>query len=94
MIIAYSVDTDILLTSSVLKFKNNSIRDVMKTGLTMSFTTFSALLALFLITGSALLQTMALVIMIGIVIDLPVTWLTNAGLLKMWTDRQEGQENA
>lgn len=89
MIVAYSVDTDVLLTSSMLKYKNKDIRDIMKTGLTMSATTFAALLALYILTGSGILQTMALVIMIGILIDVPVTWLTNAGLLRMWVEKHE-----
>jgi preprotein translocase subunit SecF len=89
MVLAYSIDTDVLLTSSVLKQKNKRIINTMKTGITMSLTTFSAVLALYLLTGSALLQNMALVIMTGVLIDIPVTWFTNAGLLKMWTNREE-----
>lgn len=88
IIVAYSVDTDILLASSMLKFHGET-KDAMKTGLTMSMTTLAALAALYLITGSPLLQTMALMIMIGILIDIPVTWLTNAGLLRLWNERKK-----
>ena len=90
MIVAYSVDTDILLTSSMLKMAGGSAWDAMKTGLTMTSTTFTALLALYFISGSALLQTMALVLMIGILVDIPVTWFTNAGLLRLWLERKKG----
>jgi preprotein translocase subunit SecF len=90
MVIAYSIDTDVLLTSSVLKQKHKRITNTMKTGLTMTATTFSAVLALYLLTGSALLQTMALIIMIGVLMDIPVTWFTNAGLLRIWMDRKTG----
>ena len=86
LIVAYSIDTDVLLTSSVLKF-GGSASSAMKTGLTMVSTTFVALLALYVSTGSPVLQTIALVLMTGIVIDIPVTWLLNAGLLRMWVEK-------
>ncbi|MBI4014796.1 MAG: hypothetical protein HY365_02475 [Candidatus Aenigmarchaeota archaeon] len=87
LIVAYSIDTDVLLTSTVLKF-SGSAASAMKTGLTMVSTTFVALLALYVSTSSPVLQTIALVLMTGIVIDVPVTWLMNAGLLRMWVERR------
>ncbi len=87
MIIGYSVDTDILLTSNLLKGSgevNEKIRNSMKTGLTMSATTLAALSVMYLISGSFVLSQIALVLIIGVVIDIPATWLTNAGLLRWW----------
>jgi len=90
MIVAYSVDTDILLTSSMLKLAHGTAWESMKTGLTMTSCTLAALLSLYFIAGSALLQTMALVLMIGVIVDIPVTWFTNAGLLRLWLERKKG----
>ena len=69
MLIGYSVDTDILLTSSIIKFKT-SLESTIKTGLTMSITTLTALTALYLITSSIILKTIAIVLIIGILIDI------------------------
>ena len=91
MLIGYSVDTDILLTSELLKRRERkipeSIRTAMKTGLTMSITTIGALIALY-IAGTFVLEQIAMVLMIGIIVDVFVTWLTNAGILRLWLSRR------
>ncbi|MBI2971137.1 MAG: hypothetical protein HYY37_01815 [Candidatus Aenigmarchaeota archaeon] len=87
MIIGYSVDTDILLTSNLLRHggdTNAKIRSSMITGLTMSLTALAALSAMYLFAGSFVLSQMALVLIIGIVVDIPATWFANAGLLRWW----------
>jgi len=92
-IIGYSVDTDILLTTELLKSSREEVKDnirkAAKTGLTMSFTTIVVLLSLYFVSGSFILEQMALVILIGILIDMPATWLTNAGILRWWIVRKE-----
>ena len=92
MIIGYSVDTDILLTSSLLKKSGeikHRIKNAMKTGMTMSLTAVVAMLMMYLISGSFVLEQIALVLMIGILIDIPATWLTNAGLLRWWIEKRK-----
>ncbi len=88
MLIGYSVDTDILLTSEVMKRREKElparIRTAMKTGLTMTTTTLAALVAIYFVTGSFVLEQIAIVLMIGLSIDIPSTWFTNAGLLRLW----------
>lgn len=85
-LIGYSVDTDILLTSEILKTgrKNiaESIDKAMRTGLTLTGTTLVALLAIYFVSGSVVLQQISLVMMIGLLVDVPATWFTNAGLLR------------
>ncbi|MBI2075709.1 MAG: protein translocase subunit SecF [Candidatus Aenigmarchaeota archaeon] len=94
MIIGYSVDTDILLTSSLLKKRREeiaeSLKSAMKTGLLMSLTTLVALAALFLISGSFVLNQIAIVLIIGILIDMPATWMGNAGWLRLWLEKHSG----
>lgn len=88
MIIGYSVDTNILLTYSLLKAKKEEIPEKlkasMKTGMTMISTTVAALLAIFFISGSFVLEQIALVLLIGVIIDIPTTWLGNSGWLRLW----------
>ncbi len=91
MIIGYSVDTDILLTSNLLKKGGDvrlRIKNAMKTGMTMSITAVVAMLMMYLISGSFVLEQIAVVLIIGILIDMPATWLTNAGLLRWWIGRK------
>ena len=92
MIIGYSVDTDIVLTSNVLKSQEEDIekntKQAMKTGLVMSGAAIIAFTALYLFSGSFVLQQMSIVLVIGLLIDLPATWLANAGLLRYWLERK------
>lgn len=97
MIIGYSVDTDILLTSNMLRKGGGidvKIRDSMKTGLTMSAAAIAALAMMYMIPGSPVLSQMALVLMIGVIVDIPATWFANAGLLKWWLIRKSNGEHA
>jgi len=91
MLIGYSIDTDILLTTELLKSRGReipeSVRTAMKTGLTMSFTTIGALVALY-IAGTFILEQIAMVLMTGIIVDIFVTWFTNAGILRLWLLRK------
>jgi len=91
MLIGYSVDTDILLTTRLLKRREEMRRRVlaaMKTGLTMSATTLLAVSALYVFSTSDVLDDIALVLIFGLVSDLPNTWLFNAGLLRGYLGRK------
>lgn len=93
MLIGYSVDTDIVLTTELLKAKKKEIservRAAMKTGLTMVSTIIAALGALYLFSGSFIIEEIALVLIIGLIIDVFSTWFTNAGLLRWWLEKKE-----
>ncbi len=95
MLIGYSVDTDILLTTRVLKRRRGSVTDraidAMKTGLTMAGTTIGALTAMylvvvFLIPYAEVLSNIAAVLIIGLVADVVVTWLMNLGILRWYLE--------
>lgn len=96
-IIGYSVDTDILLTSEILKSGNRNVKEnidrAMKTGLTLTGTTLVALLAIYFVSGSFVLQQIAFVLIIGLIIDMPATWWTNAGLLRWWFEREHAEKS-
>lgn len=92
LLLGYSVDTDILLTTRVLKSAEGHvktrIRGAMKTGLTMIGTAVVALLALYIISGSSVITQIASVLVIGLVVDVVNTWATNAGLLRWYVERK------
>ncbi|MCD6477700.1 MAG: protein translocase subunit SecF [Candidatus Aenigmarchaeota archaeon] len=92
MVLGYSIDTDILLTTRLLKRRHGTIIDrsisAVKTGLTMTMTTLVALSALYLASGARTLHEIATVLIIALLIDIPNTWLMNLGILRWWIDRK------
>jgi preprotein translocase subunit SecF len=88
MLIGYSVDTDILLTTRLLKRRgkglNQRIFGAFKTGITMTLTSLVAILvALFFVRSvSPILTQMFTVLSIGLGFDILNTWITNVSLLK------------
>ncbi len=94
LLIGYSVDTDILLTTRILVKKQKKIQDrikgAMKTGLTMAGTTMSAVAVLLLVATSPLLKEIALVILIGLIVDLVNTWIQNVGILWWYIEGDKG----
>jgi preprotein translocase subunit SecF len=93
LLIGYSVDTDILLTTRLLVKKEKEvherIRSAMKTGLTMTGTTLCAMSVLFLVSTASLLREIALVIIIGLLVDLVNTWIQNVGILVWYLERSK-----
>jgi preprotein translocase subunit SecF len=93
MLIGYSVDTDILLSSRVLKRKEGSVMDrvysAMKTGLTMSATTLSAILVALIFVQGEIIKQIMLILFIGLLVDLIMTWIQNVGILRMYLERKK-----
>lgn len=96
MLIGYSVDTDILLSTRVLKSKVGTVYDrvmsALKTGLTMNVTTFAALLIAFLFAQSETLSQIMLILIIGLFVDMINTWLQNVGILRWYFEKQEAKK--
>lgn len=103
MLIGYSVDTDILLTTRLLKRKgelNDKIRDAMKTGLTMTMTTLAALIALFMVSSGTfmsfiridIIRDISVVLIFGLFADIVNTWMTNVGILKLYIEKGSPKE--
>ena len=90
MLIGYSVDTDILLTTKVLKRKEGTIFErtvgAMRTGLLMSLTAFGASMTGYIYTQSDVVKQIMLVISIGMVFDIIYTWVQNAGILRWYLE--------
>lgn len=92
MLIGYSVDTNILLTTRVLRRIAGAAREhtasAMKTGLTMSATTLTVLIALNLFTAAPALDQLSAVLIFGVIVDIANTWFLNAGML-IWRAQKE-----
>ncbi len=95
MLIGYSVDSDILLTRNLLHKKgdlNEKLRNTMRTGITMTSTTISAIFAMFVVSfyiDIPILKNISIVLLFGLVMDLMNTWLFNAGVLRWYVERKE-----
>lgn len=96
LLIGYSVDTDILLTSRVIKEREGTINErifgALKTGLTMTLTSIAAIfVAFFIVKGSSeVLRQIFTILLIGLGFDLFNTWLANASILKWYAEKKEG----
>ncbi|MBI4139651.1 hypothetical protein HY483_01680 [Candidatus Woesearchaeota archaeon] len=94
MLIGYSVDTDILLSTRALKRKEGSFNDriysSIKTGLMTSFTTIIAVALALFIAKSETIQQIMLIILIGMFVDIVNTWIQNVGILRWYHERRGG----
>ena len=93
LVIGYSIDTDVLLTTKMLKQSEGSpferIKASAKTGLTMTVTTIVALVVAFVVSFNPLLKQMFMIITIALVIDIFTTYFTNAGILYWYVERKK-----
>ncbi len=98
LLIGYSVDTDILLTTRLIKRKSEGTLDErvsssMKTGITMTTSAIAAFSILYLVSTSAVLDQIALVIIFGLLADYITTWFQNVGLLRWYLrDKDKDEE--
>jgi preprotein translocase subunit SecF len=85
MLIGYSIDTDILLTTRVIRNTDNPLKErfsgAFKTGMTMTLTTLSVLAAVVLTTTSPVIFAIASVMLIGLSVDILNTWILNANII-------------
>lgn len=96
MLIGYSVDSDIMLTTRVLKRKedgtlNQRLSGAFKTGITMTITSIIAISIALYITSSfsEVLRQIFVILIIGLVFDILNTWITNVSILRWYIERSE-----
>lgn len=108
MLIALSVDSNILLTNKVLKRSGNTddkIKGAMRTGLLMTTTTIAAFLVMFVVSSFLhyivpgippipLLSQISLIVLIGLLADIFNTWFLNAGILRMYLKRPKSKSKS
>lgn len=92
MVLGYSVDTDILLSTRVLRQHKEDLKVRIKksilTGSTMTFAAIVAFTALYTVSTSPVLDQLASVIILGLAVDLPVTWLGNTAILRWYVEER------
>jgi len=95
MLIGYSVDTDILLTTRLLKRTEGSLNkrlfESFKTGITMTLTSlFAVVIALMVVKSfSPILTQIFTILSIGLSFDILNTWITNASILKWYMEKKK-----
>ncbi len=100
MLIGYSVDSDILLTTNLLRKKGelvDNLRGAMKTGLMMTSTTILAIFAMFIVSfviDIDILKDIAIVLLFGLAMDVMNTWMLNAGILRWYIESREAKRAA
>ncbi len=95
LIIGYSIDTDVLLTTRMIKRSDSTLLKRMmsgiKTGLTMSFATIIAMTVALIFTVNPVLQEIFSIILIAIIIDIIATYLGNGPML-IWYAKKRGMQ--
>ncbi|MFB6145772.1 MAG: protein translocase subunit SecF [Candidatus Nanohaloarchaea archaeon] len=94
MLIGYSVDTDILLSTRVLKRSRKPLKKrvwgSVKTGVTMSSGGIAGFTILYIVSmmivGPSDLSDIAAVMVMGLLADMPFTWFGNAVVLKKYVN--------
>lgn len=98
LFIGYSVDTDILLTTRMYMRKEGRIMERIfssaATGLTMTAAGLASLSLGYVLTTSFVIKEMFLVLIVGLLIDVFMTYLLNARMILWYTERKEGKTNA
>lgn len=96
MLIGYGVDTDILLTTRLLKRKmgdlNERAEGACRTGLTLTISALASMIVLFIVVkifipSAQVLADISAVLIMGLLSDLLSTWLMNLGILKWHMER-------
>lgn len=94
MLIGYSVDTDILLTTRMLKRggdNQDNLKTAFKTGITMTLTAIAAIAAALIFTHSIsnVLNQIFSILLIGLFFDIINTWITNVIILKWYLEERK-----
>ena len=93
MLIGYSVDTDILLSTRLLKRKEGTLMEriygAMKTGLTMTTTTLVAITVALFFVQSEIVKQIMIILFIGLLVDLVMTWIQNVGILRLYLEKKK-----
>ncbi|WP_332449168.1 protein translocase subunit SecF [Methanoculleus sp.] len=90
MLIGYSADSNVLLTTRLLKRKgklDEKLSGAFRTGIIMTTTTLAAIAAMWVVTTLGQIQiisAIASVLIIGLLVDMMNAWMLNAGILKAY----------
>jgi preprotein translocase subunit SecF len=92
MLIGYSVDTEMLMSSRVHQRGENSlyqaVYSALKPGLLMTFTTLTTVTLALFFTQSPVISQIMLIILIGLLVDLINTWVFNTSFMIRYYERK------
>jgi preprotein translocase subunit SecF len=95
MIIGYCVESNILLTTKVIKKKEGVLIDkivgAFNTGFIMTLTAITAVTIALVMTQSSVIKEIMAILLIGLFADLIFTWIQNVALLRIYIDKQRGR---
>ena len=100
LLIGYSIDTDIMLTSRMLKGKEGTrgerATEALKTGITMTSTTMMALIVMIVVSyfyQIEVIYQISAILFFGLIGDIIATWLMNAPILLWFLERREAKRH-
>jgi preprotein translocase subunit SecF len=92
MLIGYSIDTDVLLTNRLIKERGEDYFEktyfAFKTGVLMTCTTLAAGIGALLLTNSEVIFEIALILVVGLLVDFISTWIQNSAILLWWLEKK------
>ncbi|MFH0874452.1 MAG: hypothetical protein V1859_00815 [archaeon] len=95
MLIGYSIDTSILISTKMIKEKRDDVNEglfsAMSTGLTMSAAGIAAMGISYFLSNNYVLKQIMLILVVGLVIDLITTWVGNVAILRLYLNKRKNQ---
>ncbi|HLD79568.1 MAG TPA: hypothetical protein VJA18_03335 [Candidatus Nanoarchaeia archaeon] len=92
MMIGYSVDGEVIISSRLIKRKDGTelerIYGALRTGWTMTQTTLVAVLVALIFVQSEVVKQIMLILLIGLLVDIIVTWIQNVGILRWHLEKK------
>jgi len=98
MLIGYSVDTDMVLTTRVLKRTEGTLMEriysAIKTGSVMISSTLAAVFITLVFVQSDVIKQIMIILLIGLMVDYIMTWIQNVALLRLYMERKGREKKA
>lgn len=92
MLIGYSVDGEVVISSRLIKRSDGTelqrIYGALRTGWTMTLTTLVAVIVALIFVQSEIVKQIMLILLIGLVVDTIVTWIQNVGVLRWHLEKK------
>jgi preprotein translocase subunit SecF len=87
MIVGYSADSDILLSTNIIKRKDKPLKERMlrafKTEMTINLAAFAVFATMFLLSNVVMIKEIAIILLFGVFYDFINTWLGTAALQRV-----------
>jgi preprotein translocase subunit SecF len=95
MIIGYCVESNILITTKLIKTKGgviiDKIMEAFNTGFVMTSTAIAAVTIALVMTQSSVIREIMAILLIGLFADIMYTWIQNVAFLRIYLDRTSGK---